>query len=224
MDNSSEPIKHSIEQFQTVVRYIAAGFVAVGIYALTKPVAAGGWEAFLKDSFWSVIILSGVVGLLIYALHHAIIDNYFFRYTIWRLRTTDPSLFDGEPKPQKVKGKRRQNPTPYLMENLILQRCTRRTCGDAVDRAMQHYMDNQLSLLAFIYESAYPMLVLPLLFSTLDRASGVSWEASWGRNRIAVACIGLLLLYAGRSLDRTVTKRELRLASWQAGTPARTNR
>lgn len=210
-----ENLKTILEYFQLVIRYLATGFVSVFVLIIALPINTGSLAVAHINTVWVILGLSGIAGLLVYGIHVACLDNFFYGITIKKLKEDYllPAKFikETETKPATP-------PKPFkdiyistksIIFRLMIQSSLRRVSDKKTISAIQEQMDTHYALLVFLYTTFYNLIAIPVLIFLFFElpANGIK-NIEFDPLRFFLILIGLLILVCARILDKNITQKE----------------
>ena len=200
----AEAIEAALARLDTLLRYVAPGFVAVGVFLVVFPDAEPFWHGDLATAFWPWLVVACLWGVIIYGLHatlcHLLVSPLF---VAWHRRRSKKGKID---RLFEKKG---------VLETCIeldIQRWQRRHLPDEKE-AFQQELDKWAGLLNFLYCCSYSFLVLPCIANVRHSASD---NGSWD---LWLFLLGLLLLVVALVSDWRITGREMHFMRHFRGWP-----
>ncbi len=148
-----ETIDRILSRLETWIRYVAPGFVLLGVAWLLKPDMVARVYCELQRFPWIPPVLVSLIGVAIYAVH----QNVIVRFLFW-LVVLIQIYWKADEYPTAL----RRQPTPVVMRTIETERWLRRS-GNQNIRMIQSTLDSWASLMNFLYCSSYSLLALPLV-------------------------------------------------------------
>lgn len=191
-----------INFIKTIVRYFASGFIffIVFIYLNEHDGTQWIWTFTTEKINWPIISIMAIFGLIIYAIHTAVIDDIFYKRCLISLKKRKdkeefwPKKFDNANLDK-------------VMFELTTYRYQRAATKKRKAKAIHSRIDQLLMLLVLLYSSAFSLFVLPIAFFL--------WYLLTDLNKVCdikllqVLCLGIILFKIGYILDKKITIREL---------------
>lgn len=205
-----------IDYLHLLLRYILSGFVSIVVLMFVNYQANVKFQQMWIQSGWSVIILAGVAGILIYTIHLALFDKYFYRLSIYDFKSSRklPSIISQEISlhtkdylEQKSKNDLKTERTLNILFALVSQTYLRKNSADESVRRIQHDMETRFALLTFLYCSFYSLVFIPLAFFIFKK-SFTGHFISTDRCYLSIFA-GLLVLIAAINFNFRITRREM---------------
>lgn len=189
----SDLIDSTLAHLETILRYIASGFVALLVltlvysgFELLNPSSGGEYPA------WVTLLVAALTGITIYAVHTSIIVRFLWWLVVcFHIRFAHHKWLP--PKKKSAK---------QVMWDLDTARWKRRGMSDPEVSAIQRELNRWAALLNYVYCSSYPLLIIPICVR-LAQPSEVSAWWPW------LSASGALLLFCALFSDNAITKREL---------------
>jgi hypothetical protein len=204
--------KTFLDFFKAMVRYIASGFISIFIFQYLRNDQMNWWFAG-NDINWPIVVFAAITGITIYSIHTALLDDIFYRLSLWYLvrkkknRATylptdfkDTIISDKKTEPKKIS---------FIMFSLTTSRFTKSGEDDPYSKAVNSRLEHLFALLVFLYTSSYPLIVLPIAFVLKKAAQNKVNEIVFSFNFVLIFVMGLLLITSGFFLDLKITQREL---------------
>lgn len=155
IENAADAIDRLISHLNTLLRYIASGFVGllfiVGANLKFNPFL----EVCDKNLRISLILVSVVLsGIIIYAVHTGVlVQLMWYRGIVWVYKIRRHSWIPLQHAGNQVK---------ELMYNLATQRWLRRASQESDTLTLQREMDRWAAMLNFLYCSSYPIILVSI--------------------------------------------------------------
>jgi len=232
MAESSAPTFTSIlEYLHLTLRYIASGFVAVGVYIfLYNPEITE-----FKDQSWFLTFITATIGIITYGLHFATLDKIFYGWSImhflknnknfipeilkeqicqWQVAKGSPGFekkdilaklnkekFWGIKSNTKIKR--------YILFALANQTYLRSISKNEALAAMQNQVEKRLALLNFLYCSSYQIIIILLYFgiNRFKLHAAVYWPDAI--KVITLIVFAAAILYSAILFNRRICGREM---------------
>lgn len=205
-----------IDYLHLLLRYILSGFVSIVVLMFVNYQANVKFQHMWIQSGWSVIILAGVAGILIYTIHLALFDKYFYRLSIYDFKSSrklpaiisqEISLHTKDYLEQKSKNDLKSERTLNILFALVSQTYLRKNSADESVRRIQHDMETRFALLTFLYCSFYSLFLIPLTFF-IFRKSFTGHLINIDRCYLSMLA-GLIVLIAAINFNFRITRREM---------------
>ena len=148
-----EAIDRILSRLETWIRYIAPGFVFLGIAWLLEPEEARKIFCKFKEFYWLTSVFVSLIGVAIYAVHQNTVVRFLFWFIVSILKI---------PRQTKCPEDLREKPTFKVMQRIEEERWLRRASGNSGVKMIQRTIDSWASLMNFLYCSSYSLVVLPL--------------------------------------------------------------
>src|SRR5437868_13167908 len=76
-------VKTFFDYLRLTLRYVSAGFVSLIVLMLIDAQFLSYWAERMEKSAWVIVFIAATIGVLIYALHHALFDAFYYNLSIW---------------------------------------------------------------------------------------------------------------------------------------------
>lgn len=186
-EQSTPTLTSILEYIHLTLRYVASGFVAVGIYVfLYDPEITE-----FKDLSAFLVFMAAVIGIITYGLHFATLDKIFYGWSIIRYLEKNNSFLPVVLTEQIVDWQKTQGLADFENENIlkglddfgiegaeardtikryILFSMANQTYLRIISKnellvSLQNQVEKRLALLNFLYCSCYQIVVITLYFS-----------------------------------------------------------
>jgi hypothetical protein len=223
-----EAAKNFTDYLQVLLRYIASGIVTVMLIVYVHDKSLQFCSNYLEKSPWAVLVLAGTIGVLIYAIHHSVLDKLFYALSIfiYRCRRKVPvRLIEAVKTYHKATSKSRLpakgNENYWRLKFALFTQCyLRRSSKVDFIVSIQQEVDKKLALLNFLYCCFYSFsgIVIAFLYNYyFDTAAAEKFNSE----RVYQIAIGaVILLFGAVCYDYEITKREFWLIeNWFQETP-----
>jgi hypothetical protein len=202
----SNVIDSVLSRLETILRYIAPGFVALFAAILIVPdfnPFQDGTNAGCEP--WVASLGAVLGGVAIYSIHTSSVGRVFYRIAMWfhhrqsvHARERDSYYTPESFETRSVTG---------AMFDLDSERWRRRTIGNEETNRIQKELDKWGTLLNFLYCTSYPFMLIPFL---VWLGTKIAWV---GPNYLTPRwwvwmLVGALLLVFGVMSDYNIIKRE----------------
>lgn len=163
--------KNIFDYLQVALRYVMSGFFGILLLAYLVDNTINNHSVIEKnfECLWLLLTISGITGIFIYAIHHALFDRiiYWLMITIYEIFNTFPNELNHDLS-EWDENKKIKFLSPIFLRGKIFcmatQYALRRTSKNARVRMIQKDFEKDVSLLMFLYGICYTFIFLPLLF------------------------------------------------------------
>lgn len=155
-------IKNAVDRLETLLRYVAPGFVALCLLFLFDPQL----RILIQEKnfpMWIAVLSAVLAGIGLYAVHTGVL----LRLVFWRLVVA--ALIMWSPWAKKIVTS--DQSITEVMFNLDTERWKRRASADASVNGIQKELDRWAAMVNLLYCTAYVVLIAPLLASQSASAS-----------------------------------------------------
>ncbi|HYE54985.1 MAG TPA: hypothetical protein VD996_09090 [Chitinophagaceae bacterium] len=217
-DINNSPFRDAFEYLFLALRYIASGFVCVGVYMFLYDLPLT-----FEDNSWFLLFLTSAIGLITYAFHFATLDKKFYirsAYSVYKeskhvarevqaaIRHCDELL--GVNKHASGFNKGDVEPKELFFA-LSTQTYLRTISESRTVRDLQYQMEKRLAFLNFLYCSFYQVVVLVSYFIVRSVVVG-GWATIGKEDWIRIFFLGtgaFILFISTRIFNKRICKREI---------------
>ena len=153
----ADAIERLLQSTETLLRYVAPGFVAMIVVAVSDRSKAPEWYNHVTANPWLGVLLAVLAGFLIYAAHRALLEDLTCMVTVAVLRRVFP---------HEVPSALTKASSYEIVQSLPKEHLKRRASGDPFPNDVQRDLDSLGATLSFLFCSSYAAIGIPLLMVT----------------------------------------------------------
>ena len=132
-----ETIDRILSRLETWIRYIAPGFVFLGVAWLLEPVEARKIFCKFNEFYWLISVFVSLIGVAIYAVHQNAVVRVLFLIIVYIQRRIEGDY------PEELRNK----PLGVVMRRIEEERWLRRASGNSDVQMIQRTIDSWASLM-----------------------------------------------------------------------------
>ncbi len=231
-DSSTTGIKTLLDYIHIFLRYIASGFVAVGVYFYLYSPALPN----LKDDGMFLVFVTATIGFVTYALHYATLDKVFYAWSVmyflkqggmknlppelsnqivnWERLKGDSDfkqgkIFEGISQGQILRTNFNGAVKRKLLFALASQTYLRNLADNPKLKSIQTQVESRLAMLNFLYCSFYQVTFILLVFSLKNFDFSLSFNETLVFKFVLLLLLDLLLIVSAIKFNRRICCREM---------------